>query len=143
MLLSKLNQKPLSLILRNILILGLLQFFFFLGLECTPLKTQAALAYSPVSSNAASVDADRSNNLDADRAATQADKASEEIFKGLDTTKEIIGKTDRRKQVIEQAREQASDKLKSLANKAKESSDPDQDLSPNEKLILERLQDTE
>lgn len=79
-------------------------------------------------------------SLDVDRAAEKADEASEDIYKGLDTTKRIIGKTDKRNQIIEEAREHASQKWKSLAEKAKAAQNSETSLSPTEKQVLKQVQ---
>lgn len=80
-------------------------------------------------------------SLDIDRAADKADAASENIYKGLDTTKRVVGKTDKRNQVIEQAREQGSEKWKALAEKAKAAQNSETDLTPTDKKVLRQVQD--
>jgi len=49
--------------------------------------------------------------------ADKVDQAAEEVYSGLDTTKEIIGKTDARKEAIEHGRNRAHQKLGSLAER--------------------------
>ena len=49
--------------------------------------------------------------------ADKVDQAAEEVYGGLDTTKEIIGKTDARKEAIEHGRNRAHQKLGSLAER--------------------------
>lgn len=79
--------------------------------------------------------------LDVDRAADKADQASENIYEGLDTTKRIIGKTDKRNQIIEEARDHASQKWKSLADKAKAVQNSDASLTPTEEQVLKQVED--
>lgn len=76
-----------------------------------------------------------------DRAAQKVDRASDKIYEGLDTTKDIIGKTEGRKQVIEQGRQKASQKLEALADKAKSADNPDAALTKQEKMVIDQLQD--
>jgi len=78
--------------------------------------------------------------LDVDRAAEKADQASENIYEGLDTTKRIIGKTDKRNQIIEEARDHASQKWQSLADKAKAAQNSDIELTPTEEQVLKQVE---
>ena len=77
--------------------------------------------------------------LDLDTGANQADIAADKIYKGLDQTKDFIGKTEQRKQVIEQAREHASNRLKEQSERAKSAESPDS-LDPNERNFLKNIQ---
>lgn len=79
--------------------------------------------------------------LDVDQASERADQATDKIFEGLDSTKRLIGKTEKRNQVIEEARGHASTKLKSLADKAREAPNPDESLDLSEKQVLRQLQE--
>ncbi|EAW34407.1 hypothetical protein [Lyngbya sp. PCC 8106] len=77
--------------------------------------------------------------LDLETSANQAEIAADKIYKGLDKTKDFIGKTEPRKQVIEQAREQASNRLKQQSERAKSAKNPDS-LDPNERNFLKNIQ---
>lgn len=77
--------------------------------------------------------------LDLKKGANQAEIAADKIYKGLDQTKDFIGKTEQRKQVIEQAREHASNRLKEQSERAKSAENPDS-LDPNERNFLKNIQ---
>lgn len=126
--------------LLQITILFLAQFFLCLSLLYTR-SGIAAVAAAPWHSATIGTTQIPTESLDVDRAAEKADQASENIYKGLDTTKRVVGKTDKRNQVIEQAREQASEKWKSLAEKAKTAQNTDTPLTPTEKQVLKQVQD--
>lgn len=78
-------------------------------------------------------------SLESETGARRAEKASEKVFQGLETTKREIGKTQKRKEAIEEARETASGKLESLADKARRAQESEETLTPVEKKILKRL----
>ncbi len=78
-------------------------------------------------------------NLDLEIGANRSEAASEEIYQGLEKTKDFIGKTEPRKQVIEKAREKASNQLKEQSERAKTAESPDS-LDPNERNFLKNIQ---
>ncbi|WP_416672433.1 hypothetical protein [Egbenema bharatensis] len=81
---------------------------------------------------------------DLDHAANKAEEASDRIYEGLDRTKAVVGKTEPRNQVIEEAREHASEKWLSLAEKTREAKRSDgESLSPVDKTNLERISGSE
>jgi len=77
--------------------------------------------------------------VDLQTAADNADLLSKDVFNGLETTKQIKGKTAKRNQAIEHGRNVAKTKLKDMANKARSVEAP-ADLSPKESLILKNYQ---
>lgn len=87
-------------------------------------------------------DRNESEAFDLDQAAEKAEEASSTIFDGLETTKRIKGKTPMRNEIIEEAREHASEKLEDIADRARSANSP-QELSPKENLILKRYQGVE
>lgn len=80
-----------------------------------------------------------SGSIDADRGAARAEEASDKIFDGLDTTKRVVGKTDKRNEVIQKARETASGKLQSLSDRAEQVPDADT-LAPPDRQVLDQIQ---
>jgi hypothetical protein len=81
---------------------------------------------------------------DLDHAANKAEEASDRIYEGLDRTKAVVGKTEPRNQVIEQAREHASEKWQSLADKTRAAKrSGEETLSPVDKTNLERISGSE
>ncbi len=82
-------------------------------------------------------------SLDSAKAADKAEQASEQIYEGLDQTKQEIGKTEGRKAVIQKARDHASDKWQALAEKARTADDSDAELSPVDQHTLKRLTESE
>jgi len=81
-------------------------------------------------------------DFDLERAIEQVERASEEIYQGLDRTKELIGKTERRKEAIEHGRNHARERLESLAEKARAAQREGYILSPKEELLLRRYEET-
>jgi hypothetical protein len=79
------------------------------------------------------------SGVDLDEGIDAAQKAPDEIYEGLDQTKKIIGKTEKRNEIIQEGRNKASDKWKSLAEKARASQDSDVELSPVEEHTLKHL----
>ncbi len=72
--------------------------------------------------------------------ANDVETAAENSFKGLDTTKKIIGKTKYRNDAIGYGRTKASQKLKALSEKLDASEGQiDRSLSPTEKLVVEQM----
>jgi hypothetical protein len=84
---------------------------------------------------------DRSSDLE--HAANKAEEASESIYEGLDRTKRVVGKTEPRNEVIEKAREHASDKWQSLADKTRAAKNSDESLSSADKKALEQTLEAE
>jgi hypothetical protein len=78
-------------------------------------------------------------NLDLDSAANRSEEAADKIYQGLDKTKDFIGKTEPRKQVIEKARDHASNRLKEQSERAKSADNP-HSLDPNEQNFLKNIQ---
>ncbi|MBE9142538.1 hypothetical protein [Planktothrix mougeotii] len=79
-------------------------------------------------------------NLDLQKASDAAKNASEKVFDQLDTTKNVVGKTEKRKAAIEDARKIAHKKLNDQADRAKAAENPDASLGPNDKLFYKGLQ---
>lgn len=143
--------------LKTIALLGF-KLFLYLGLVCVNFYTNSGIATAASLPQKANIQtiiqtnnvqigntpitiAQASPQLDIDRAAEKADQASDNIYEGLDTTKRIIGKTDKRNQVIEAARDHASQKWKSLADKAKAAQNSDTSLTPTEEQVLKQVED--
>ena len=75
-----------------------------------------------------------------EKAAETAEKASEKVFDQMEKTQDIVGKTAGRKEAIKTAREHASNKLKSQAERAKSAAQNSEDLPYQEKLYIKGLQ---
>lgn len=71
--------------------------------------------------------------------ASRVDEAADGIYNGLDTTKEIIGKTDLRKEAIEHGRNHANEKLISLAERIRQALRGERPLNPFDRGIAEHL----
>lgn len=84
---------------------------------------------------------DRSSDLE--HAANKAEEASESIYEGLERTKRVVGKTEPRNEVIEKAREHASEKWQSLADKTRNAKNSDESLSSVDKKALEQTLEAE
>ena len=87
----------------------------------------------------ASVRSQQDLNLDLERGANRAEAATDNIYKGLDRTKDVVGKTEQRKQVIEKARDHASSRLQEQYERAKSAENPES-LDPNERNFLKNIQ---
>jgi hypothetical protein len=76
---------------------------------------------------------------DLDEGKKQAKQASKDVFKGLKQAKEQVGKTQTRKQAMEEGHQKASAKLEDLADRAKAAQTPE-DLNPVDRTFLKNLQ---
>jgi hypothetical protein len=87
------------------------------------------------------VDPKGAQELNLPTAADQAETFADDVYSGLDTTKEIIGKTEARKQAIEQGRTKASGKLKGLAERARQAHEQQDDaiLSDTDRRVLKHI----
>lgn len=144
MQLSKMRLIPST--LRQIVALCLVQISLFFGLALTDFGCTVALA-KPLTLEAKFSQIDpatepslNDEQLDLNQAVNKADEASQKVYQGLDKTKSLIGKTEKRNQAIEHGRNNASEKLQSLANKARRVKNSDESLSVSEKQALEQLQ---
>ncbi len=91
-------------------------------------------------SQARGTDAQPGPPVQLDQAADQAEALSEGVYGGLDTTKQIIGKTAARNQMIEQGRATASQKLEELGDRARQAESLDDDvLSETDKRVLKHI----
>lgn len=79
------------------------------------------------------------SDVDLDKGVDAAQQAPDQIYEGLDQTKKIIGKTEKRNEIIQEGRDKASEKWKSLAGKARAAQDYDVELSPVEEHTLKHL----
>lgn len=79
------------------------------------------------------------SNVDLDKGIDAAQQAPDQIYEGLDQTKKIIGKTEKRNEIIQEGRDKASEKWESLAEKARAAQDSDVELSPVEEHTLKHL----
>ncbi|WAL59635.1 hypothetical protein [Thermocoleostomius sinensis] len=124
----------------RIVTIGIAQVLLCIGL-LSPLRVTTELSPGTpiVATYESSAQVPDPNSIDVDRASAKADEASEQIFEGLDTTKRIIGKTDKRNQVIQKARETASHKLKDLSERADQTPDAES-LTPPDKQVLDQIQ---
>lgn len=86
------------------------------------------------------VPGENTENLDLQKASDAATNASEKVFDQLETTKNFVGKTEKRKEAIEGARKIAHKNLTDQADRAKAAENPDVHLAPNEKLFYKGLQ---
>lgn len=74
-----------------------------------------------------------------EKAADTAERASEQVFDKMEKTQDIVGKTEGRKEAIQKAREHASNKLKSQADRARSAAENSEDLPYQEKLFIKGL----
>lgn len=126
-----------------VLILGVMVFGIPIDTSMSTGNTAIAAPFLPTNTNLYQIAQLSNSPADLERAADKAEEASENVYKGLDTTKAVVGKTEKRNQVIEEAREHGSDKWKSLAEKARAASRSDESLSPVDELNLKRLLESE
>jgi len=82
------------------------------------------------------------SSLDIDQAVDKVERAPNEIYEGLERTKQDIGKTEGRKEIIQKARDHASDKWQSLADKARAAQEGDTELSPVDQHTLQHLNES-
>lgn len=72
----------------------------------------------------------------------QAEKASEKIVEkqDIEETSKVLGQQESGTELIQKAREHASEKIKGLANEVKEKPNPDESLPPSKKGFLKNLE---
>ena len=88
----------------------------------------------------AQVEATPQPTLGLEQAADQAEDLSDAVYGGLDTTKEIIGKTPARNQAIEKGRDAASQKLEELSDRARQAETTGEDvLTATDKRVLKHI----
>jgi NADH:ubiquinone oxidoreductase subunit 5 (subunit L)/multisubunit Na+/H+ antiporter MnhA subunit len=108
-------EQPIIMTVSAIVLIGLFVASLFIGRLLIFPQTTPESASSPVRTELPPVsEADRA---DLKALAESVDRSSEEIYSGLEKTKQIIGKTEARKEAIEHGREHASNKLKALADR--------------------------
>lgn len=94
----------------------------------------------PAAAQAEQVGAEPRWPVDLDVAADRAETMADDVYNGLDTTKDIIGKTEARNQAIEHGRSTASDTLDDLADRARQAQRSDDEvLSETDKRVLQHL----
>lgn len=71
--------------------------------------------------------------------AGKVDRAADNIYSGLDTTKEIIGKTETRKQAIEHGRTHANSKMVTLSNRIRNALKGKEPLRPFDRRAAEHI----
>jgi len=86
------------------------------------------------------IDPQPGNPIQLDQAADQAADLSKDVYNGLDTTKEIIGKTEARNEAIEKGRDAASQKMQELSDRARQAEISGDDvLSETDKRVLKHI----
>ncbi|HEY9662695.1 MAG TPA: hypothetical protein V6C65_29930 [Allocoleopsis sp.] len=123
---------------RNFFVMGILQGMLVFGLLFS--NTMVASLTVPFFQHDLPTQQTQADAAQLDQAADKAEQASDKIFDGLDTTKQIIGKTDVRNRVIETGRDKASRKLESIAEKARSTKQSGDSLSPTEQRVVNQLQ---
>ncbi|MDY6782262.1 MAG: hypothetical protein SW833_06870 [Cyanobacteriota bacterium] len=108
-----------------------------LGVAIALPETSLAASLPPLMANIA----DRAPEPNLERGSREAEKASEKVYEGLDRTQKVIGKTQKRNEAIEYARQHASDRLDSLADKARTAKGASDSLSPVDKVNLDLMQE--
>jgi hypothetical protein len=98
---------------------------------------QASLA-TPLQTLMAAV-ADRAPEPNLKQGAQKAEKASEKVYEGLERTQKIIGKTEKRNDAIKYARQHASERWNSLADKTRAVERSEDSLSPVDKVNLDLI----
>lgn len=117
----------------------MLKLFFMLFLCINLVVAQTQIVFTdvfrqPLPNNSSSFD-----RQDLDEGKNQAQQASKDVFKGLKQAKEQVGKTQSRKQSMEEGHQKASAKLEDLADRAKAAQTPE-DLNPVDRTFLKNLQ---
>ncbi|WP_017300490.1 hypothetical protein [Nodosilinea nodulosa] len=102
--------------------------------------TYAGQGAEPSSIDREIVDPTLEQPLDLDIARDRAEELAGGVYNGLDTTKQLIGKTEARNEAIEHGRDQASSTLQNLADKAQRAeASNDEVLSETDRRILKHI----
>ncbi|WP_035985714.1 hypothetical protein [Leptolyngbya sp. KIOST-1] len=102
--------------------------------------TYAGRGETPFTTGQESVDPKQGQPLDLEKASQQAENLTEDVYNGLDTTKQVIGKTEGRNEAIEAGRATASNNLRKLAERAEQAENsPNTSLSETDKRVLKHL----
>lgn len=123
---------------RGAIVVALVTVFIFWETALTFISEDVVSRREPSINSLALVD-QQGQDLDLDKAANQAEKFSEKAYDGLETTKEIIGKTEARKEAIEDARTKASNKLQDLAERTRQAKESEDTLSETDKRFLRHI----
>ncbi|HEY9734751.1 MAG TPA: hypothetical protein V6D06_00665 [Trichocoleus sp.] len=131
---------------RRLLLIGLFQVVLWFGVSLLPMPTSLAAglddartdaplrqSYNPLSHET------NQGGVDLQTAAKKADQLSKDVFSGVDTTMQMKGKTQQRNEAILHGRETASQKLREMADRAREADAP-ADLNPKESRVLKHYQ---
>ncbi|MCD8485579.1 MAG: hypothetical protein LRZ84_02220 [Desertifilum sp.] len=127
------------------------RFQQFIALCFLSILLFGSLAFSPVGSDSAFANPfikeaespgklSEETRIDPHQAARKADEASQKVLENLDKTKEMVGKPGERNRGLEKAREHASQKWESLAEKARQAENNDASLTHPEKKALKHVQ---
>lgn len=81
-------------------------------------------------------------SLNSQSTARQAEKAAEKIVedKNIEETNKVFGQEENGTELIQKARENASEKLKGMANEVKEKPNPDESLPSSKKGFLKNVE---
>jgi len=104
------------------------------ALNVLPLPAQSPLYLLTHNTTGTSQD-----GVDLDEGIDAAQHAPDQIYEGLDQTKKIVGKTEKRNEIIQKGRDTASDKWQALAEKSRAAQNSDVELSPVEEHTLKHL----
>ena len=87
------------------------------------------------------VDPASQRDLNLPNAADQAEELSDRVYSGLETTQDLIGKTEARNQAIEHGRTKASGKLQGLAERARQAHEHQDEtvLSDTDRRVLKHI----
>lgn len=76
---------------------------------------------------------------DLDDLAARVDKAADNVHSGLQTTKELVGKTESRNEAIEQGRDHAKKRLNSLSERIQKASQENRSLHPFDRRMADHV----
>lgn len=128
--------RPIIVAVSGVLLIGILIISIFIGTGATSAKQSP---YSPSDLTRAAESAQSTSPQDLKQAAEEVDEAAADVYSGLDKTKDIIGKTDARKQAIEHGRDNVSNKLESLSDRVEEAAQQNKPLNPSDQRAVEHL----
>lgn len=125
--------------LHKLISLCLVQIILFASLAFSNFGSTVALA-NPLVKEAESPPREVTRKpVDLDRAASKANEASDKVFDSLEETQRLIGNEERDKG-LKEAREHASKKWEALADKANNSSNSTESLTPPDRKMLQHVQ---
>lgn len=128
--------QPVIMTASAVILIGIFLGSLFIGREI--IYADNVTSFSPKQAAEESVSAQNSPQ-ELEDLANNVDQAADSVYNGLDTTKDIIGKTELRKEAIEHGRDHASGRLGTLSERIRKARQEKQPLRPFDRRTAEHV----